>query len=248
MVRHVVGVPELAMRAATVAGRLEALEADEAVWCLDQLIRGALWGDADAMEAMLAAAYWLVTVDVDADYGWITELFEAAYRAERASVVAMLRDAPPVRGLAAGRKLPEVRLPLEREITLGERRMMASERERKLLDRLLMDPSPLVIGKLLSNPQLRVRDVLVIAARRPTVPELVNEVACHPVWFRKVEVREALARNPFGPTGVALKILPTLPLKMLRQVAGSGELHELVQEAAGRLVRLREERTAPWRV
>lgn len=248
MVRHAVGLPEIPMRAAAIAERLEALAAEEAVWCLDQLIRGALWGDADAMEAMLAASFWLVTVDVDAHYATLKAFFEAAYTSERESVIALLRDAPPVRALASGRRLPEVRLPLDREITLGERRMMAAGQDRRLLERLVMDPSPLVIGKLLANPHTRTRDVLVIAARRPTTPDLLWEVARHPAWWRRLEVREALARNPFGNTGMALKVLPTLPLKMLRQVAGSGELHELVQGFAALLVKLREERTAPWRV
>src|SRR5690554_1923748 len=248
MIRHVVGLPEIPMRAAAVSERLAGLSADEAVWCLDQLVRGALWGESDAMETMLAASFWLVTADVDEEYETLKTLFEAAYQADRLSVMALVRDVPPVRALSGGRGLPEVRLPHDRDITLGERRMMASGPDRRLLERLVMDPSPLVIGKLLSNPHTRQRDVLVVAARRPTTPELLWVVARHPAWYRRLDVREALARNPFGNTGMALKVLPTLPLKMLRQVAGSGELHDLVQESAAFLVKLREERTAPWRV
>jgi hypothetical protein len=241
-------LPELPMKSAAVGGLLDELPDDEAVWCLDQLIRGALWGTEPAMEAMLAASMWLVQCRQQGRFGVFTRYFEAAYIAERKTVISLLRDAPPHQALLKGKRLPEVRLPMERDTTLGERRMLAAGPKRQVLERLLYDPSPLVIGKLLGNPNIRQQDVLLIATRRPTTPDLLLEVAQQHRWFSNVIIREALALNPFGPTGLALKILPTLPIKVLRMIAFSGDLHPLVTEGAKQLVELREERTAPWRV
>ena len=160
----------------------------------------------------------------------------------------MLRDAPPHRALPKGKRLPEVRLPLDRDVTLGERRTMASGPNRQLLERLIFDPSPLVIAKLLYNPHIRLQEVLQIASRRPTTVEILQEVALSEKWYRRHQVREAICLNPFTATGVALKLLPTLRLRSLRMLARAEDLHPLIAESARLLVELREQRTAPWRV
>lgn len=240
--------PELGMQAAAVRELMEGLKAQEVVWCLDQLLRAALLGQRNSLEAILAMAWWLIEMRVADDYERIKELFITAHHEGREAVVDMFRDVPPHRELAEGRRLPEVRLPLTREVTLGERRTLASGPNRRILERLLMDPSPLVIGKLLDNPQIQLRDIQVIASRRPTKPELLRILVCHRKWYGRQDVRDAVVRNPFNDTGLSLKLLPTLRLKSLRDIAYSSDLHPLVHESARRLVRLREERTAPWRV
>ncbi len=241
-------LPEMPMQSAAVRGLMQGLELGEQVWCLDQLLRGALWGRTGASEALMAALWWLIEMRREDEYETIKGFFETAFETRRASVLDLFREVPPHQALADGQRLPEVRLPLERDVTLGERRSMAAGPKRTILDRLLMDPEPLVIRKLLNNPHLRIRDIKVIASRRPTTPELLQEVVYHPKWFRRFGAREAVVRNPYSDTGLSLKLLPTLGIKVLRRIAFSGDLHPLIHEAAKRLVKLREERTAPWRV
>ncbi|MFU8806151.1 MAG: hypothetical protein ACNA8W_20230 [Bradymonadaceae bacterium] len=248
MLQNVQNLPEIVMKGAAVEGVVKDLPVDEAVWCLDQLIRGALWGDEPAMEAMLATSMWLIHSRERDDYDLFKSLFEAAYTAERKAVVYLLRDAPPQLSLTKGKRLPEVRLPLQRDVSVGERRMLAAGPQRQFLERLLLDSNPLVIRKLLGNPHLRQQDVLIVATRRPTTPELLLEVALAVRWFQNSTIREALALNPFSRTGLVLKILPSLHIRALRMLAFSGDLHPLVSESARLLVELREERTAPWRV
>ena len=246
--RRITALPELPMRRAALGETLNSLDDEEAVWWLDQLVRGALWGRSPEIDAMLACADWLVRLDPDDDYERIQSMYLAAVDAERESVLLLLRDPPPHRGLRVGARLPEVRLPLERDVSIGERRSMARGQDRQLLQRLLLDPSPLVIDKLLENPALTIEDVLIVATRRPTLPELVLMLARKPRWFKEHRVREAIVQNPFAGTGLALKLLPTLHVQTLRRIRNAGDLHPTVHDAAGLLVRLREERTAPWRV
>ncbi len=241
-------LPELPMQAAVVRRVLESLDKAETVWVLDQLLRGALWGKSGAAQTAMAAVWWLIEIRRDDEYQTIKELFETAHHSRRAAVLDLFREVPPHRALAATQQLPEVRLPTERDVTLGERRTMASGPKRRLLERLLMDPDPLVIRKLLSNPHIRLADVKIIASRRPATPELLQEIVYHPRWFRSNGARDAVVRNPYTDTGLALKLLPTLGIKILRRLVYSGDLHPLIQESAKRLVKLREERTAPWRV
>ncbi len=249
LLRQVASLPEVAMRQARVGEALEAMRASEAVWSIDQLIRHALWGQQVALDALLAAALWLIEVQRRDDYALIQALFHAAHDEGREAVLAMLRDAPPHRSLSGGARLPEARLPFDRDVSLGERRALAlSATNPRLLERLLYDTSPLVIERLLRNPLLRLQDVVVIASRRPTLPALLEEVARHRGWIARDDVREALTRNPYSSTGVALKLLVTLRLPTLRQLRDATDLHPALRELARLLVVLREERTAPLRV
>lgn len=246
--RRISALPELPMRRAALDETIAAMDDAEAVWWIDQLVRGALWGRSPEIDAMLACADWLVRLDPKQDYERIQGLFIAAAEAERESVIMLLRDAPPHRALRAGAKLPEVRLPLDRDVSVGERRSLARGNNRNLLDRLLQDPNPLVLDRLLDNPLLVVGDALTVASRRPTTPDLLQIVALKPRWLKEHEVREALVQNPFAATGLALKLLPTLHVQTLRRIRNAGDLHPAIHETASLLVRLREERTAPWRV
>ena len=248
IVQRVAGLPELAMQSAAVKAVREGLDAMETAWCIDPLLRGALWGHPGAPEAMLAMIWWLIQMRLEDEYDRIKDLFVASHQGERFAVTDLVREVPPYRSLPKGRRLPEVRLPMDRDTTLGERRMLAGGPKRKFLDRLLMDPSPLVIEKLMNNPQVRLQDVMTVATRRPTVPEILQVVVLHRRWFGRYDARAAVVQNPFADTGLVLKLLPTMRLKTLRSLVNSGDLHPLIHESAGRLVRLREERTAPWGV
>ncbi|MEM1350449.1 MAG: hypothetical protein AAGI01_17950 [Myxococcota bacterium] len=241
-------LPELPMRAAVAGDALTTMPPEHTVWWLDRLVRQALWGSQESVDAVMAIALWLISTSAADNYSTLQRLFETAYHEGREAVLFLLRTPPPKRALGAGARLPEVRLPISREVTLGERRSFARSSRRDLLERLIMDPSELVIAMLLNNPHLRLSDVLTIASRRPTRPELLLEVARHARWVRELEVREALVMNPFISTGVALKYVPTLNIRMLRRIQDMGDLHHGVSRFAAMLVYLREERTAPLRI
>ena len=99
-------------------------------------------------------------------------------------------------------------------------------------DRLL-HPSPVAVRKALAAAELR--DVLVIASRRPSSAAIAQEVARAITWSRRVEVRRALCMNPFTPTGIVLRFLPTLATQVVAEVA-RGPVHPLVREAARALL------------
>lgn len=68
---------------------------------------------------------------------------------------------------------------------------------------------PGVVGTLLGDPAMSLRQVLRIASRRPTSPEIVATILARDGWITRAEVRAALVENPFTPTRVVLLLLPT---------------------------------------
>ncbi|MFP4597126.1 MAG: hypothetical protein ACLFVJ_02680, partial [Persicimonas sp.] len=184
----------------------------------------------------------------DDDYDLLKSIFEAAHRDEREAVLAVLRDPPPHKELPDGKRLPEPDLPKGDEVTLGERRQMARGNNRLFLERLLLDPSQVVVAQLLDNRHLTEQDVVLIGSRRPNTADILQTVVLHKRWYVRREVRFTVVMNPYNATGISLKLLATLGIQKLRKVRNSTHLHPAVTEAATRLVELREQRTAPWHV
>jgi hypothetical protein len=122
------------------------------------------------------------------------------------------------------------------DIPLGTRRTAARSRDRFTLDRLLHDRDQRVIAILLDNPRIIERDVVTIAAMRPTRPELLTVVARHPRWSSRVAVRRALVANPYTPAPIARRLLPTMLQQDLRELVFAGVLRGDLQALARSLV------------
>lgn len=108
-----------------------------------------------------------------------------------------------------------------RTLTLGERKSLARRPDRNLLEKLLLDPHPDVIARLLDNPRLTEDDVVRLAARRPGRPDVLAAVARDPKWLHRARVRLTLVLNPDTPAALAAPIVGLLVRQELRLVAGA---------------------------
>lgn len=108
-----------------------------------------------------------------------------------------------------------------RPLTLGERKTLARRPDRAMIERLLRDPHPEVIGRLLSNARITEDDVLSLAARRPCRPDVLRQIARTPRWAHRPRVRMALVLNPDTPAEVAARLVGLLVRQELRLVATS---------------------------
>ncbi len=236
----VANVPELSMRIALVEDRLLSLPDPQTIWCLDQLLRGAMLGHAPSADTALAVSLWLARRPPEKHYDLYQSLYQAAASAPHSLVPALLRHPASHVAMGAGTKLPEIRLPSMPETSLGQRRSLARSSDRRILERLLYEPSPLVLEILLTNPAVTISDVVLIASRRPTIPELLGPIMSVPRWIQIHEIREALAMNPYIQTGHALKLLPTLHRVVLRRLRDASDVHPSVKAFANDLLHLRE--------
>lgn len=122
------------------------------------------------------------------------------------------------------------------DLPLGIRRQAARTSDRDVLDRLCHDRNPKVITLLLNNPRIVERDVVRIAAMRPTAPDVLKAVAGHRKWASRYRVRKALVCNPFTPTNITVRLLPTLMKQDLADVMRAGELEADARDRAQKLV------------
>jgi len=125
--------------------------------------------------------------------------------------------------------------------SVGERCAAARLKNRFKLDRLLHDRDHRVIRILLDNPMLVERDVVKIAAMRPTRPEVLEAVARHRRWASRYAVRKALTCNPHTPPPIARRLVPTLMKQDLRTVLGAATVPAEIRDQVRALLSEQQE-------
>lgn len=239
--RRVEALPERAMRRAVLEQVFHAMSESEIVGSLALLVSRVAEGRGSARVVLVELA-----LDESVLSALPYERQAAAYALARAvgaeGVARMFLSARPrdnIRADEAEKENEHLSLPL------GIRRAAARTRDRLLLDRLVHDKNPRVIALLLDNPRLVERDVVRIAAMRPTQPEVLSVLARHGRWASNYRVRKALACNPYTPRPVALRLLPSLLVQDLRLVLQSVDLDPVVEAEIRRLLDRSRPRAAP---
>ncbi len=111
-----------------------------------------------------------------------------------------------------------------RALTLGERRALAVLPKRKDFEKVMRDPNPMVMERLLKNPRLTEDDVLNIVVRRPQSPDILREIAKNEKWSHRVRVRLALVLNPYTPADLSMPLAPLLMKQDLELVVDTQAL------------------------
>lgn len=227
-VRRIAAVADAPLRAHQLAQDLGRLRPEVAVELLADALDLAGRG-APAVAVFMGALEDLLARQL-LGYELTCTLYRAASAAGLVSVQRLLlaplpRQSQAVRG---------ARKAAEGQDTLGMRTWKARTADRgQELERLLRDPDPRVVRNLLLNPRVTEKDVLALVTRRPVPAQVLREVASHDRWVRRRDVRRALVLNPFTPTEVALRLLPSLARQDLHAVAVDARVHaEVAQQAA----------------
>jgi hypothetical protein len=193
---------------------------------------------ARAEQAEPRAREWLVSL-VDALTGAEAELRDAIQRlreeAAGQSHLALERvlRAPP--SMPAYGVVPDpnkARSPdygKGRPLTLGERKSLARRPDREMLARLLLDPHPEVIRRLLANPKLTEDDVVRLAAMRPCRPDVITEIARTEKWMHRYRVRLSIVLNPSTPPEISAPIASLLMRQELKLVAETTAVPRVVR-------------------
>lgn len=204
------------LRADYVRSVLACERLEEVARALDALALKAELGDADGREVLVAV------VDALSDPGvtdLVQRLREQAAGASLLPLDRLLRRPLKPAPSASDRPPRPPDYGYGRPLTLGERKSLARKPNRELLERLVHDPHPDVIRRLLGNPRITEEDVVRLACKRPARPEVLAEIARTPKWVHRPRVRLALMLNPGTPFELAAPIAALLLRHELKLVA-----------------------------
>jgi len=228
-------VPERAMRRTLAQERLLSLDDVELVGFLALLLKRIGAGHAASRQVLQELALE-PSLFQELPYERVESAYSLAQSVELGGVARMFLGSALETGLSDRRDGSDN---LHLDLPLGTRTSAARGRDRFKLDRLLHDRNPKVIAALLDNPRLIERDVVKIAAMRPTRSEILEVVAAHARWSARYRVRKALACNPHTPTAIARRLLPTLMVQDLVLAIEAGVFPAEIRPEVTALVRQR---------
>jgi hypothetical protein len=101
---------------------------------------------------------------------------------------------------------------------------------------LIRDPNRMVQVAVMSNPRVSESEVASFANSRSVDEEVLRRIGNSREWVKAYHVRMALVKNPKTPVSIALKLVQTLQLQDLRQLAKSKTVSSAVAQAARRML------------
>jgi len=140
---------------------------------------------------------------------------------------------------------PEADWGTGRPLTLGERKTLARNSDRRLLDKALRDAHPDVIAEVLRNPRVTETDVARLCASPKARAEVLARVLASPKWAARLHVRRAIAMNPATPALLAQSLVPMLERADLREIAVNEKIAPSVRARALEILRRLPPTTEP---
>ena len=240
--RRVLSIHERAMRRTLVVEFAELLSPVELVYTLHYIHSRAANGSARARELMQEFA-----LEPSAVSQLPYDILQEGYQIARDKGLESIQGLFFIGRLEDGREMPIQHMDTQGistnehlELPLGLRRKAAREQNRHVLDRLLHDQNWRVIELLLDNPRITERDVVKIAARRPTQPAILELVSKHPKWSGRYRIRKSIVCNPKTPYPLARSLLDTLLQQDIQEVVNLGVLDGQLMDEARLLLRRRK--------
>ena len=135
---------------------------------------------------------------------------------------------------------PQNRLTLHeklRNMTVVERSNLASKtRDRVTRSLLIRDTEPQVLFFMLRNPHIERGEVVEITKIPRITVQMVQLILSNKVWAQNEEIRYNLVLNPKTPLPDALKLMKSLNMKHLRELAKNWGVKTRIKQAALRIV------------
>lgn len=235
--RILLSLSDIGLRVGWLSEQLGRLSIHHSARLIDALADQSERSDPGAREALLAVAIYFAQLG---PCELLSALRQEATTRHLLGLERLLRRAPPpVRVDRPVADLPVPDYGAGRELTLGERRSLARQPNRRSFDKLMSDPHPLVIRLLLQNPKLTEEDVVRLVARRPARVPVLLEVTQSLRWLSRSRVRLALVLNPGSPPEIAMPLLSVCKRTELREVARATESSLVLRATALELLERR---------
>lgn len=236
LVQSLLALPELRMRTLWLEDRIFSRPVASLAPILNDIAERAQSTDERAREVMLALSVFLAQRGESA---LVWALREAAKSQALLSLARLLVERHEG-GTAEAEIELEPRVPdygTGRELTVGERRSLARRPTRLQVEKLLLDPNPLVLEQLLICPSLTEEDVLRIATLRPARVVALRLLVQSHRWMARRRVRLSLILNPGTPHHIAAPLVATCLRDDLALIVGTTNLSATLRTAAHELLR-----------
>ncbi|MEJ2470688.1 MAG: hypothetical protein P8Y91_04610 [Desulfuromonadales bacterium] len=107
---------------------------------------------------------------------------------------------------------------------------------------LIKDPNKLVQAAVMKNPRITDGEVLMVAKNKSASDEVIRLILLNKDWVKLYEIKKALVVHPKTPAPKALRMVPFLSLRDIKELARSRQVPTLVATAARKELDMRRKR------
>lgn len=121
-------------------------------------------------------------------------------------------------------------------MAVNEKIRLATLGNKEARNLLIKDPNRLVIHSVLSSPKLTEDEIVSFAGNKNLSKDVANLIANKKEFLKNYAVKVALVNNPKTAVPTAIKLMPYLMEKDVRNVAKSRGVSSVVVAAARRII------------
>jgi len=121
-------------------------------------------------------------------------------------------------------------------MAVNEKIRLATLGNKEARNLLIKDPNRLVIHSVISSPKLTEDEVISFAGNKNLSKDVANLIASKKEFLKSYAVKVALVNNPKTAVPTAIKLMPYLTEKDVRNVAKSRGISSVVVAAARRII------------
>ncbi|HZF11849.1 MAG TPA: hypothetical protein VFE33_23935 [Thermoanaerobaculia bacterium] len=162
------------------------------------------------------------------------EMDEAAF----AAAVAAVRVVPASGEVDEQSKLSEGQI---RMLPMPARIKLTRGASRTLRNILVRDPNGRVAISVLANNAVSEQEIEAVARNRSVVEDVLVYITRRREWAGKLPIQRALVQNPRTPIALALRIVPKLSVRDLRDISRDRNIPDAVRTLALRLYRIKRQ-------
>jgi hypothetical protein len=156
---------------------------------------------------------------------------------ELAEALALAKDLPAVGEIDEKTGLTEGQI---RQLPIPARLKLSRGAPRSLRNILLRDTNAQVAVSVIINNSLSDQEIEQTAANRSVVEEVLEAIARRREWVGRYKIMKSLVQNPRTPLPTALRLLPRLAVRDLRDVGRDRNVADAVRSTALRLYRIKQ--------
>jgi len=121
-------------------------------------------------------------------------------------------------------------------MAVNEKIRLATLGNKEARNLLIKDPNRLVIHSVISSPKLTEEEIVSFAGNKNLSKDVANLIANKKEFLKSYAVKVALVNNPKTAVPTAIKLLPYLMEKDIRNVAKSKGVSNVLVAAARRII------------
>lgn len=129
------------------------------------------------------------------------------------------------------------------ELKVAEKIKMGLTGDKEWRTLMIKQSNKLIQAAVLKNPRITDGEVLMIAKNKTSSEDLIRMILLNKEWMKLYEIKKALITHPKTPPPKAMRLVPMLTMKDIKELAKSRQVSTLVSTAARKELELRIKKT-----